>query len=347
MNTRSLHILLPLLLFALSLTGCNSDIFIDDDPPSAKQLEIALGEEKGVKFQTENLRGISVSFTRLTFDVTTYTPPDEKFREYRNLSTVHFYDIQSTLPFISRISAVENYYDIELEMYRKSDGEVSIKAVKNGSGEAIHGTINLVYSYKTEKIDFTIGYEKDEAVYYIAGLTYDPTSIEHQFASTKSSSLTLRNLGDKPSHQTFKPEGNCHTIVQFKVHNIDNFNIDTEASSDIPLRFPTIVFDGQTPLIGLNGETTFYSNEPIVLAPLDSALPPDGKSFFTDYPVEVPPMSAMQGVFKLETVLIQAEAELNLSDKASGKSRHLRTEVFVTQPFYYTFHWQEIPLDEK
>lgn len=334
---------LILLVAALALTACNNDIFIEDIQPSGNDFTVGTGEMKSVSFGTEYLRSIQLQLDRFQYDWTIFG--ENYSNTYNSRSSLYLMDVSSSLPFINRVMAVNS--QIEVEFLQEKTGHLTIKTLSNISGESISGRIKLTYTYKEEYIRFVISREIEEGKYIITGLTYDNTNFSNDFRSITTTPLTINNNSPKPMTQSFCPENWCMIQGKFETEHLYNFDIDPD--QEYPeVEIPTFVNKENESVIAgaLNGTKVRYTTNPFAIKPLDSGSV-NGNSFYAVYPIEIPPYTTVKGVLNLQRIFITAKATLHIENPVSGRTHDLPTTVEITQPFFYTFKWQEIQPDEN
>lgn len=336
-----------ILLMSVTLSACNSDIFIDDAPPSDKWVSVGVGEERPVSFQTTSLQSITLSLNTFSYGWTIYDI-DGNSTTYQDRQELYMMEVSSSLPFISRVVAVSE--EVEVEFIQNTLGHVTIRLLKNISGRKISGSVRLGYSYKVASVDFTLEPEAEEGAYFITSLIYNggPSSIVNDYRTSQTTPYTILNQGSsKPIHGSFCPETWCMIMVRFDTRNLSAFTLDS--GQEWPeVEIPTYVSTAETEVVagGFHGTTVRYSTEMIYMKPLDNASV-NGLSFYAEYPVEVPPESAMKGQMTLSRIIMAAPATMRIHNPVSGRTHDLPTTVTVVQPFFYTFHWQKAPIENE
>lgn len=144
-------------LFAFLLAGCNNDIFIDDAAPSDRDFTIHAGEGKEVTYSTDFIRSIRLELSSFEYDWTIYADYGYS-NSYDRRSWLYIMDKSSSLPFITRATAVTDLVRVQFD--RPAEGKLKINLLGNTSGENVTGRVVLTYSYKEEIICLTLMHEE-------------------------------------------------------------------------------------------------------------------------------------------------------------------------------------------
>lgn len=338
-NTRCIRLLIP--LFALFLSGCNNDIFIDDAAPSDRDFTIHAGEGKEITYSTDFLRSIRLELSSFEYDWTIYADYGYS-NTYDGRSWLYIMDKSSSLPAVTRATAVTDL--IQVEYLQPAEGKLKINLLGNTSGENITGRIVLTYSYKEEIIGFTLMREETKGAYIVSGLTYGE-EFRDEFSDIKRTLMTVNNNSDKTITQSLCPADYCDIRVMFETPALKNFMLDPEEAFP-EVEIPTFLSSGTDGVISgaLHGIKAVYSTDQVILKPLDSGLIND-KSFYTSYPVEIAPHSAAAAEISLSYIIITANATLHICNSTTGERHDLPTTVRVIQPFFYNFIWKDVPVD--
>lgn len=337
--------ILPILI-TMIITGCNNDIFIDDEHPSITEIEIPDQGNKSITFQTSQLKSIEIAFYNdATFDCTLFDHTGDIYNKYDDRSYIYLYEISSSMPKITRMLAEND--DVAFEVTRTGENELTISSIMNMTGYDVHGSIMLSYTYKEEFIAFSILPSPDgPTLYSIKGLSYNKASLSQGFSDEQSTPFRIINETQSVTKQVFNPQQHCTTMVIFNTNGMDRLKLDPDAEMPV-VEIPSYIHrdDAEEIAGGFNGREIQFSREIIVTDTPDNALI-NGGSFNVDFPVEVPPMSAREINLSINRIIMRANGELTLVNNRNDKEIKLPFVVTVMQPYNYSCKWEEATIDE-
>lgn len=160
MNTLCLK-LLPLWILLL-LTGCNSDLFIDEvDFPEDSRTVVAPGESASFSFPTDGLREVKAMFFGAAYDCVKYLPSGDVFATYKDAKEMSLFDARTSQPFITRLTAENS--DVSFEITGSETGWIELRSIENVLGEDALCVVRLSYTYGREfQITFVMKSSLDE-----------------------------------------------------------------------------------------------------------------------------------------------------------------------------------------
>lgn len=327
MNTLCVR-LLPLVCVLILMIGCNNDIFIDEEPTiSVDSLDIPDGGEATFEFPTRDLVSVEVVFD-YKFDCVKYLPSGDEFARYTLVSQMSLYDITSSQPFITRLTASNE--DAALEIYGSPEGKIGIRSIRNIRGDAVCGRIIVSYRYKEINVDFSIASSFDEKpVLEAKRLVYREQTA---FKSVDNNAMmTVRNNTTVENVQKFTPADYCRMFVYIQQTTICPYEIDY---GEITIGIPT--WDPSTERPAFIGATALLRPGTEVRAPMDYVLP-DGQSFTTQFAMTTPPMTESTLKFTSTAIIMTTYATLYAVNPRSGREHELEIRVDVVQPVQFSY----------
>ena len=335
MNTLCLK-LLPLWILLL-LTGCNSDLFIDEvDFPEDSRTVVAPGESASFSFPTDGLREVKAMFFGAAYDCVKYLPSGDVFATYKDAKEMSLFDIRTSQPFIARLTAENS--DVSFEITGSETGWIELRSIENLLGEDALCVVRLSYTYGREfQITFVMKSSLDEPpVLKVKELIYD-TSIQTKTWSTHFEQNVLLNFTDHPVPSTYSVENLCRTIVTFQFSDL-NYDESKIVFGDYKALIPTFsgaerrasFFDCRVPL-----KTGNQFVEP------DDASLVTADSFYKVYDVSVPAMMMVTAYLDVDNILISTSATLVTENTVTGLEKRFVMNVHVSQAFGYKIEFKD------
>lgn len=326
MNTLCVR-LLPLILLLLS-AGCNGDIFIENqDRPSVSEMNIPVGGEETVRFATANLLSVEVVFDA-KYDCVKYLPSGEEFASYRGVREMSLYDVTSSQPFITRLTAKNDEADFEI--LGDASGRVTVRYVDNVKGEPVTGRIVVKYPYSEEVVGFSIASSFDDAPVLKATKLLYRNRISSRMREDQTM-FTVSNYMSVESAQTFSVATHCRMLIYFYRESGFSLKIDFDG---LETEIPTWDAGKKAPAF-LGGKAEVMDSPQILQAP-DNVLP-EGKSFATEYVITTPPMMKSVATLKWTNVDIETYATLIAVNPRNGKEHEMELKLVVVQPIDYDY----------
>lgn len=323
----SLYGVIASFLIVFALVGCNHDVYIDDSAgnSSEKLLEIPDGGEDTFRFSTEALVSVNITFDD-KFDCVKYLPSGDVYGKYSDMTSITLFDKRTTQPFITRLSVsnAEGSFDVTGSM----SGDITVKSISNIRGVDICGTIELVYSYKTESVAFRIGSSFSEPpVLKVRQIIYNQPLLTAR--SKKNNYQQVENRTDKVINETQMPGDYCQIYIHF-FRKTPGYPVDFDGMEvDIPTYDPIL---GDGGFCGVKTELKFAGEH---ISPLDNALPA-GESFWKEVKVEVPAKTRVITIFEFSFIEIKALATLVAENPRNGAEVLIDIDLLVQQPIGYS-----------
>ncbi len=367
--------LLVALAVALSLAGCNDEVFIRESaPPSAESIVVADGGEASFTYSRNSLECISVWLPE--YESSELPDPSDPWPEEKPFPTYQFSDFEyeyeaytvSGLVATGKIDPVHHDYTLylvdsdrdyervvfrnavaEFEVARKKSGEITVSSKRNIIGRPLTGQISFSYPGRYDLVEFSLESTLDkDATYEVLGVSYADDVRIRSNGWEDVIPIYHENAGyDSVSH-VFPVAEHCPMRVDFTVNPMQSVKF---GSDSVRVEIPTFRYhpvDGGWSLEGqMWGDTAPFSAETVVMPPLDSALYPWIGTFSKNYIFRLARRMGVRAEFEVPRVRIQADGTLKIRNTANGRETGIPVRIVVDQPWSYHMKYEKFNLDEQ